>query len=75
MNDYAPPVPGLEFLARFEVELDQSKSWRDWKSANAALFHYRSKFAGPRMKGRVHPGGADGSLCKMMGARVDTVIA
>ncbi len=74
VNQVEPPTPGLEFLARFEVELgpplEVGKIGGGWRRIIPIA---NGRFRGPRFTGQVLPGGADWQLVQADGlARIDT---
>jgi hypothetical protein len=74
MTDFSPPVPGLELLARFEVELGPITDLGEVGMGKRRLVPITGgKFEGTRLKGKVLPGGADWQLVQSDGvARIDT---
>ncbi len=71
---FEPPVPGLEFLARFEVELGTLMELGEVGIGRRRVIPIiGGKFEGPRLQGRVLNSGADWQLVQNDGlARIDT---
>jgi hypothetical protein len=71
---FAPPVPGLEFLALFSVELGTPQELGETGLARRRIFPIiGGSFEGPNFKGRVLSGGADWQLVQKDGlAIIDT---
>jgi hypothetical protein len=71
---HEPPVPGLEFLARFDVELAPPIDVGDVGTGRRRVIPITGgRFTGPLLSGRVLPGGADWQLVEADGtARIDT---
>jgi hypothetical protein len=73
-TQYPPPVPGLEFLAIFTVELGPPQELGETGLARRRIIPISGgRFAGPGFNGRVLPGGADWQLIQKDGmAIIDT---
>jgi hypothetical protein len=74
LNQYPPPVPGLEFLAIFTVELGVPQELGETGLARRRIIPIAGgHFEGSNFKGRVLPGGADWQLVQKDGmAIIDT---
>jgi hypothetical protein len=73
-SQVTPPTPALEFLARFEIELGEPLEVGEVGSGRRRIIPIAGgRFQGPRLSGRVLPGGADWQLVEAGGvARIDT---
>jgi len=73
-STYNPPVPSLQFLARFEVELGSLIELGDTGTGKKRIIPINGgRFEGPNFKGSILPGGADWQLVQNNGvARIDT---
>jgi hypothetical protein len=71
---FEPPVPGLDFLARFEVELGTLVELGEIGTGRRRdIPIIGGKFEGPRLQGRILNGGADWQLVQHDGlSRIDT---
>ncbi|HZU17605.1 MAG TPA: DUF3237 domain-containing protein [Candidatus Dormibacteraeota bacterium] len=74
LDQVTPPSPSLEFLARFEVELGEPLEVGETGGGRRRIIPIvGGRFRGPRLSGRVLPGGADWQLVEARGvARIDT---
>ncbi|HLH67944.1 MAG TPA: DUF3237 domain-containing protein [Candidatus Dormibacteraeota bacterium] len=74
LGEVIPPTPGLELLARFEVELGKPLEVGEVGTGQRRIIPIvGGRFRGPRFNGRVLPGGADWQLVQADGvARIDT---
>ncbi|HSW57821.1 MAG TPA: DUF3237 domain-containing protein [Dehalococcoidales bacterium] len=73
-NQFRPPVPGLEFMAVFNVELGPPQELGETGLAKRRIIPITGgHFDGPGFKGRVLAGGADWQLVQKDGlALIDT---
>jgi len=75
-EEFEPPKPGLEFLARFEVSLDAPVleiGELEGQGNRRIIPITGGKFSGPRLKGEILNNGADWQLVDPGGlARLDT---
>jgi hypothetical protein len=70
-NVFPPPVPGLQFLALFRVELGIPQELGDTGMARRRIFPIvGGEFEGPDIEGRVLPLGADWQLVQKDGLSI-----
>ncbi len=74
LNQFPPPVPGLDFLALFNVNLGSPQELGETGLANRRIIPITGgHFEGPDLQGRVLSGGADWQLVQKDGlAVIDT---
>lgn len=74
LNQFPPPVPGLEFLTLFSVNLGSPQELGETGLATRRIIPITGgHFEGPGFQGRVLPGGADWQLVQRDGlAVIDT---